>query len=183
MPMPTSRTSASGLIRATFAAVPARRRLILAKSLVVALLMAVVGLIASIASMYVAGYALTGQLSGLSLGQDAALRAAVLSAALPVIGSQVGIAIGALIRHPLGAVGTTWGLLLLLPTMLASGTIGLGAATEAMPLSAWMTLAHTGSTGAQQSPLPASAAAWILIVTWPLAGLVVTATTVTRQDM
>jgi ABC-2 type transport system permease protein len=133
--------------------------------------------------LYIAGDALTGQLSGLSLGQDAALRAAILSAALPVLGSQVGIAIGALIRHPLGAVGATWGVLLLLPTMLASGTIGLGTATEGMPLSAWMTLAHTSSTGAGQSPLPPSTAAWILILAWPLASLIVTATTVTRRDV
>ena len=174
---------ASGLIRTTFVAVPARRRVILAKSLVAALCMAVFGLIASIASLYVAGYALTGQLSGLSLGQHAALRAAMLSAALPVLGSQLGIAIGALIRHPLGAVGATWAVLLLLPTMLASGTIGLGAATEAMPASAWMTLARTASTGARQSPLPPSTAAWILIVAWPLAGVVVAATAVTRRDV
>ena len=174
---------ATGLIRTTFTAVPARRRVILAKSLVAALCMAVFGLIASIAALYIAGYALAGQLSGLSLGQGTALRAAILAAALPVLGSQVGIAIGTLIRHPLGAVGATWGVLLLLPTMLASGTIGLGAATEGMPLSAWMTLARTASTSAHQSPLPPPTAAWILILAWPLASLIVTATAVTRRDV
>jgi hypothetical protein len=173
----------SGLIRTTFTAVPARRRVILAKCLTVALSMAVFGLIASLASLYVAGNALAGQLSGLSLGQGPALRAALLSAALPVLGSQVGIAIGALIRHPLGAVGTTWSALLLLPTLLASGTIGLGTATEAMPVSAWMTLAHTTTAAAHQNPTPPSAAAWILIVAWPLAALAVTATTVARHDV
>jgi ABC-2 type transport system permease protein len=173
----------SGLIRTTFAAVPARRRVILAKCLTVALSMALFGLIASLASLYVAGNALAGQLSGLSLSQSPVLRAAALSAALPVLGSQLGIAIGALIRHPLGAVGATWALLLLLPTLLGSSTIGLGTAVEAMPVSAWMTLAHTTSAGAHQSPTPASGAAWVLMFAWPLAALAVSTTAVARRDV
>lgn len=174
---------ASGLVRATFTAVPARREVVLAKSLVVALTMAAFGAVASIASLYMAGAALHGQLSGLSLSQPAALRAAILSAALPVLGSQIGIGIGALIRHPLAAVGATWALILLLPTMLASSTIGLAAATEATPLSAWMTLAHTALPAAQHSPLPASGVAWVLIAAWPLLALVATTEAVARRDV
>lgn len=174
---------ASGLIRATLTAVPARREVLLAKCVVVALSTAVFGAAASVASLYVAGAALHGQLSGLSLGQPAVLRAAVLSAALPVLGSQVGIAIGTLIRYPLGAVGATWALLLLVPTMLASGTIGLATATEATPLSAWMTLAHTAPIGAQHGPLPSPGTAWMLVIAWPLLALAVSAEAVARRDV
>lgn len=123
-------------------------------------------------------------MSGLSLSNGAAVRAAILSAALPVLGSQIGMAIGALIRrHQSGAIGAAWAVLLLLPIMLASGTIGLGAVTEAMPVSVWMALAHTASTGAGQSPLPPSAAAWILLLAWPLASVAVSATVVSRRDV
>lgn len=174
---------ASGLMRATFAAVPGRRRVVLAKSLVVSLVMAAFGMTASIAALYTAGDALTGQLSGLSLGRPEVLRAAALSAALPVLGGQIGLALGALVRHPLASVGASWALLLVLPTMLASGTVGLGAATDAMPISAWTTLAHTASSGAGQSPLPSTGAAWVLLIAWPLAGLAVAATAVARRDV
>ena len=173
----------SGLIRATFTAVPARRRVILAKGLVVAAVMAVFGLVASIASLYVAGDALSGQLSGLSLDHPDVLRAAAVSAALPVVGALVGMAIGALIRHPAGAVGAVWGILLFLPIMLASGTIGLGAATVPLPISAWTALAHTALPTQHPSPLPATGIAWVLMALWPLLGLAATSVLVARRDV
>jgi ABC-2 type transport system permease protein len=174
---------ASGLIRATFTAVPARHRVVLAKSLVVAAVMAVFGLVASVVSLYVAGAALSGQLSGLSLDRHAALRAAVLSAALPVLGALVGIAIGALIRHPAGAVAAVWGFLLFLPVLLGSGTIGLGTATEAMPIAAWTALAHTAPGSPHPAPLPPPGLAWVLLAAWPLLGLATTWFTVARRDV
>lgn len=174
---------ASGSIRATFTAAPARREVMLAKSLVVALTMAAFGAAASTAALYAAGAALHGRLSGLSLDQSSALRAAILSAALPVLGSQIGLAIGALVRHPLGAVGATWALILILPTMLASGTIGLADATEATPLSAWMTLAHTALPTANHSPLPTPGIAWTLISAWLLLALAATTEATARRDV
>ncbi len=173
----------SGLIRTTFTAVPARQRVILAKSLVVAAVMAVFGLVTSAASLFVARAALSGQLPGLSLDHPPALRAAALSATLPVLGALLGIAIGALIRHPSGTVATVWGTLLFLPTLLASGTIGLGRATETMPMSAWMALADTSPYTPHPSPLPPSGIAWALMAAWPLLGLATALVTVTRRDV
>jgi ABC-2 type transport system permease protein len=173
----------SGLIRATLVAVPARQRVILAKCVTVSAVMAVFGVVASVASLYVAGAALSGQLSGLSLGHPAALRAAALSAALPVLAALVGIAIGALIRHPAGAVGTAWGVLLFLPTVLASGTIGLGTATEVVPVSAWVALAGTSAHVAHASPLPATGVAWVLLAAWPLLSMAAASVTMARRDV
>lgn len=173
----------TGLIRATFTAVPDRRRVVLAKSLVVAAVMAVFGLATAVAALYVAGAALSGQLAGLSLGSPAVLRAMALSAALPVLGALVGIAIGALIRHPSAAVGTAWAVLLFLPNLLASGTIGLGKATEVMPLPAWMALARTSPDVPHPSPLPPAGVAGALLAAWPLLGLVTTWITVARRDV
>ena len=172
----------TGLIRATFAAVPARRRVILAKGVAVSTVMAVFGLMTSLASLYVAGAALSGQLSGLSLDHPDVLRAAALSALLPVIGALVGMAIGALIRHPAEAVSIAWGVLLFLPNLLGSATIGLGKAVEGMPMSAWMAIAHTSPDTPHPSPLPAVVVAWILMAAWPLLGLAATSVIVTRRD-
>ena len=172
----------SGLIRATFIAVPARHRVILAKSLVVAAVMAVFGVVCSVVSLYVAGAALSGQLSGLSLERAEVLRAAALSAALPVVGALLGMAFGALIRHPVGAVSAAWGILVLLPNVLASGTIGLGALTEAMPVSAWTALAGTAQQSPHPSPLPTTVVAWALLASWPLLGLAAASVAVVRRD-
>ena len=172
----------SGLIRATFIAVPARHRVIMAKSLVVATVMAVFGVLSSVVSLYVAGAALSGQLSGLSLSRGDVLRAAALSAALPVVGALVGMAIGALIRHPVGAVSTAWGVLVLLPNLLASGTIGLGKVVEAMPMSAWTVLADTSQPSPHPNPLPAAVIAWVLLASWPLLSLATASATVVRRD-
>lgn len=173
----------SGLIRATFAAVPARHRVILAKSLVVTLVTAGFGLAASTVSLYLARASLAGQLPGLSLSHPATVRAALLSAALPALGGLIGIAAGTLVRHPAAAVGALWAILLFLPTLLASGTIGLSAATEGMPLSAWMRLAHTQPGTPHPSPLPPVGAAWALMAAWPALALAAAAITVTPRDV
>lgn len=173
----------SGLIRTTFVAVPARRKLLSAKSSVVALIMAAFGVAASLVSLCTAGAALSGQLTGLTLQSPAALRAMALSAALPVLGAQVGIALGALIRHPAATIALVWGLLMVLPTMLDSGTIGLADVTEAMPAAVWTALAHTAAPGARQGPLPAPGTAWVLIAAWPVLSLLLAAVIVDRQDV
>ncbi|MFC1405622.1 MULTISPECIES: ABC transporter permease [Streptacidiphilus] len=173
----------SGLIRATFTAVPDRRRVILAKGVVVSTHMALFGVLTSLASLYVAGAALSGQLSGLSLDRPDILRAAAVSAALPVLGALAGMAIGALIRHPAGAVSTAWGVLLFLPTLLASGTIGLGWATQVMPVAAWEAISRSTYGTPHPNPVPAVGVAWLLMAAWPLLSLAATSVVVTRRDV
>jgi len=172
----------TGLIRTTFIAVPARHQVVLAKALVASAVMAVFGVTASLVSLYVAGAALSGQLSGLSLDQPVVLRAAALSALLPVLGVLVGMAIGALLRHPAAAIGAVWGVLLLLPAVLGSGTIDLGSVTQAMPLAAWAAIAHTSTPGPHPTSLPGTGVAWALIAVWPLLSLATATVAITRRD-
>lgn len=172
----------SGLIRATFAAVPARHRVTAARALIVAAAMAVFGLVDAVASVPTAGAALSGQLTGLSLTDADVLRAVLASALLLPVAALIGMTIGALVRHPAAAVTTAWAGLLFLPDLLASGTINLPALAEGAPLTVWTAIADTQAHSQHPAPLPSAPVAWVLYAAWPLAALAVTMIVVRRRD-
>ncbi len=105
----------SGAVRVTFAAVPQRWPVLLARSGVFAALVLVVTSLAALAAFLV-GQAALGD-TGVSLGDDGVARA-VLGAGLYVTAIGVlGSALGWLLRSTGGAVGTLFGLVFLLPVL------------------------------------------------------------------
>lgn len=172
----------SGLIHATFTAVPSRHRVTTAKALIVTATMAVFGLLDALASVPTASAALSGQLTGPSLTSAGVLRAVLACALLLPVAGLIGMTIGALIRHPAAAVTTAWAALLFLPDLLASGTINLPALAEGAPLTVWATIADTQPYSQHPAPLPSTPVAWVLYATWPLAALAVTMVVVGRRD-
>lgn len=172
----------SGLIRTTFAAVPSRRRVVGARALILTSVMALFGLVDAVASVPVAGAALSGQLTGLSLTNASVLRAVLASTLLLVVAALIGMSIGALIRHPAAAVTTAWAALLFLPELLGSGTVNLPSLAEGAPLSIWTAIADTQAHSPHPAPLPSAPVAWILYLAWPLAALAVTVVVVERRD-
>jgi ABC-2 type transport system permease protein len=107
----------TGMIRSTFAAVPRRIPAVVAKLLVLAVAVLVVGLVSTVLTTLAAAPLLGAH--GIGLAPDAALW-------MPVLGGSVylaliavlAFAIGALIRNTAGGIATALGLLLVVPIVV-----------------------------------------------------------------
>ncbi|MBC6462510.1 ABC transporter permease [Actinomadura sp. HBU206391] len=177
---------ASGLIRTTFAAVPDRRAVMAAKTVVVAATMLAFGAVVSIASFGLTQAIYDGQGIGLSISAPGALRAVTASALLAPLSALVGMALGALIRHGAGTVVAAVGVLLLLPILFQGETYRwvkeIGNAT---PLIAWDALTDNP---AKPPPFPGRypetiTEAWIVFGTWPLVAAAIAVIVVHRRDL
>jgi ABC-2 type transport system permease protein len=143
----------TGMIRATFTAVPQRRPLLAAKGLVLAAVTAVLGEIMSFSAFGIGQGILSGKHLGVALGDPGVLRAVTGAGLYLAATALLGFGLGALIRHTAGALSAFFGLLYastaltdLLPTAWRNRAINY------MPVNAGsqvMTVTHTpGSLGA-----------------------------------
>lgn len=105
----------SGLVRATFAAVPTRLPVLVTKAVVVAGATSVAVLTAVLASFATARAVLASADVSVSLGTPGVLRAVVGSALLLTVTAVVGSAFGWLVRSTAGALAATFGYLYVLP--------------------------------------------------------------------
>lgn len=174
----------SGLIRTTFAAVPARRAVMVARTTVMAAVMLVLGTVVAGASFGVT-QAILRDHDGLSLGDPGALRAVAGAALLAPLCALVGMALGALVRHAAGTVVAVVGVLLLLPALFQGETYRwVKEIGNAMPLSAWHALVQNPARVHHVSTYPVSVTeAWIVFGAWSLVAVVVTVTVVHRRDV
>jgi ABC-2 type transport system permease protein len=174
---------ASGLIRTTFVAVPARRELVAAKVTVVTAVMLVIATIIAASSFAVTQAILSGRHAGWSIGHPVALQALAVSALLAPVCALVGMGIGALVRHTAPAVVAVIVGLDLLPQFFTShrhhwvADIG-----NAMPISAWERLVGP-RTGAPPYQQPTSVGAWIVYAAWPIAAVILALVVVERRDV
>jgi ABC-2 type transport system permease protein len=109
---------ASGMIRATFAAVPRRLPVLVAKAAVLAAATFVVCL-AAVLIAFLGGQALFGS-HGISLGHPDAVRAVFGSALYLTVVGVMGIGLGFLIRSTAGGIATLLAVLLVLPIMVTA---------------------------------------------------------------
>ncbi|MFD9427688.1 MULTISPECIES: ABC transporter permease [unclassified Streptomyces] len=174
----------SGLIRTTFAAVPARRSLMAAKMSVLAAVMFVLGAVVAGASFGVT-QAILRDHRGMSLSDPGAVRAVAASALLAPLCALVGMALGALIRHAAGTVVTVVGVLLLLPTLFQGETYRwVKEIGNAMPLTAWQALVRNPERDYNVGMYPVSVAeAWIVCGAWSLVAAVIAIAVVQRRDV
>jgi len=108
---------ASGMIRATFAAVPARTPVLLAKAAVLGLAVLAVAIPALFAAFFVSGAILPAGLVQ-RIGDPAMLRALV-GGGLYLAGiAVIGASLGWMLRSAAGAIATFVGLVILLPMLL-----------------------------------------------------------------
>jgi ABC-type transport system involved in multi-copper enzyme maturation permease subunit len=107
----------SGMIRATLAAVPRRVPVLSAKAIVIGAVSLVAAVPGTLAAFYV-GQAIFGEGANASLS-DAGVTQAVLGTGVYLAAiALLGLALGALLRHAAGAIGTLFALLLLAPNLL-----------------------------------------------------------------
>lgn len=107
----------TGMIRATFGAVPRRRVVLAAKGLVFTAVTLVVGEILSFAAFGIGQAILHGAHAGASLGQPQVLRAVVGGGLYLAAVGLLGFGLGALIRHTAGALSAFFGVLFALSAL------------------------------------------------------------------
>jgi ABC-2 type transport system permease protein len=108
----------SGLIRATFAAVPSRPRVLAAKAAVLAVVTLTAGEILSFAAFWAGEAALGARGPHAALGQPGVLRAVLLIGAYPALIALIGLGLGAVIRHTAGAIVAITGVVFVLPLLM-----------------------------------------------------------------
>ncbi len=108
----------SGMIRATFAAVPRRPLLLAAKAAVLAAVTLVVGEILAFAAFAIGEAVLGSPAPHATLGQPGVLRAVLMAGAYPALIALMALGLGAIIRHTAGAISAVVGILFVLPLIL-----------------------------------------------------------------
>ncbi|MEU4567245.1 ABC transporter permease [Micromonospora sp. NPDC023956] len=174
---------ASGLFRATFAAVPARGSVAAAKLVVLTAATTLLGLVGSATAFGISQAILAGK-GGMSVGEPGALRAIVASALLVPLCTLIGAGLGALVRHTAPAIVTAATVLLLLPTAIDEDERWTALIRHAMPVPAWdrllqpaepppwVDVAHRASVGG----------AWTTYAGWAVLATLVTVLVVRRRE-
>ncbi|MEV5982498.1 ABC transporter permease [Streptomyces sp. NPDC052114] len=171
----------TGLIRTTFAAVPARRSLMTAKVLVTAAVMTVFGAAVAGGSFWLTQAILSGRGVGVPLGHPGAWRLVVASALLAPVAALAGLALGAVLRHGGTTMVASFVVLLLLPIVLSEDRHWTAVLGHATPYKAWLRLVDPAAV---QGAHPSTAAgAWLVLAVWPVAAAVVAVLTVDRRDV
>jgi len=113
----------SGMIRATFAAVPSRPLVLAAKAAVLGAVTLTAGELAAFAAFAAGQAALPAPAPPATLGQPGVLRAVLLAGAYPALIALIGLGLGALVRHTAGGICALVGVLFVLPLLFVSPSL------------------------------------------------------------
>jgi len=125
----------SGMISATFAAVPRRPMVLAAKAAVVAGVTLAVGEVLAFGAFAVGELALRSPAPHATLGQPGVLRAVLMGGAYPCLIALIALGLGAVIRNTAAAISAVVGMLFVLPLILLPlGTSVQNAVGQFMPM-------------------------------------------------
>jgi hypothetical protein len=172
----------TGLIRTTFAAVPARRSVMAAKTAVLTAVMTAFGALVAAISFGVTQAILAGLHAGVSIGYPGALRVVVASALLAPLSALVGAALGAVLRHSAAAAISTVMILLVLPLVVSGNRHWSALLAHALPYPAWLRLVAVPYSPAGTLFPWTAAGAWTVFAVWALLAPVVAVAGVQRRD-
>ena len=116
----------TGMIRATFAAVPRRRQALAAKAAVLAAVLLAAGEILALAAFFTGEAALGAPAPHATLGQPGVLRAVALTGAYLGLIGLLGLGLGTLIRHTAAAAGALVAVVFVLPFIVVALPAGAG---------------------------------------------------------
>ncbi|AQZ63936.1 hypothetical protein BKM31_22940 [[Actinomadura] parvosata subsp. kistnae] len=174
---------ATGLIRTTLVAVPARHRVVAAKLAVVGVVTLVAGGLVSAATFGVSQAILSGRGLTVSVGDPDVVRVLAANALLAPVSALAGMGIGALVRHTAGAVVTVCGVLVVVP-MFLQPTVHqwLNDLYALVPFYVWRTC--LGLPQVRDDPaLPTVAGSWAVLAAWPPAAAVLALLVVRHRDV
>ncbi|MEV5971372.1 ABC transporter permease [Streptomyces sp. NPDC051921] len=170
----------SGSIRTSFAAVPARRSLMAAKALVVAVATTGFGGVVAGVSFWSSQAVLSAHGIGLSLGHPGAVRTVAASALLAPVSALVGLALGTLLRSGAASIVASVVLLLVVPAVTSEKRHWSAVLAHLQPERAWQRLLQTGNW---EVPYPWTAGgAWLVYATWALVAAGVAILAVGHRD-
>ncbi|GAA0370549.1 ABC transporter permease [Actinoallomurus spadix] len=175
----------TGLIRTTFAAVPARRSLVAAKLIDVTVVMLGYGTVVAGVSFWATQAILSGHHVGMSIGYPGAFQAVAASALLAPVCALLGMGLGAIIRHGAATMAITTAVLLLLPPCFTDHYRWTADIKHAMPSTAWQRLVDVGygRFGFTVRHPTTTTEAWITLAIWAVAAAAVAVTVVDRRDV
>ncbi len=171
---------ATGTIRTTFAAVPARGAVMGAKAAVLALFTTAFGLLLALLSFFGSQLILGTKDVGIGLGDPGALRVLLASTFIAPVAALTGLALGALIRHTAPTMIAAVAVLLVLPMILTDGRHLSAVLGHATPSQAWQRLVEHHYVPRQFGW--SEGGAWTVYGVWALVAVVVAVVSVRRRD-
>jgi ABC-type transport system involved in multi-copper enzyme maturation permease subunit len=168
----------SGLIRTTFAAVPARRAVLAAKAAVVSSVALTAGLGTALAAFLAGQAILSAQHLGISLSHPGAVRAIIAAGLFLAAIALTGLALGVLIRNAAGALGILVAVLFVIPEFLNGTSQWVIDAADVLPANAIRRLVSL-------HPLPHAPSmteSVIVVIAYPVITLAAAAIVVRRRD-
>jgi len=172
----------TGLIRTTFAAVPARRSVLAAKVVMLTAVMTGFGVVVSAASFGVVQTILSGRHAEVTIGYPGALRVVVASALLAPLAALVGAAVGVAVRHSAAAVAASIVILQAIPVLIHDGGHTSAIVAHALPFWAWNRLVAIPFDSPGRYPWTL-AGAWTVFAAWALAAATLALTAAPWRDV
>jgi ABC-type transport system involved in multi-copper enzyme maturation permease subunit len=168
----------SGLIRTTFAAIPARRAVLAAKAAVICAVTLAVGLVTALAAFLAGQAILSTQHLGISLSHPDAARAIIAAGLfLPAV-ALTGLALGVLIRNAAGALTVVVAVLFVVPEFLNGTSQWVIDVANALPATAIRRLVSLHPV----PHAPSVTQCVIVIIAYPVVTLAAAAIVLHRRD-
>jgi ABC-2 type transport system permease protein len=169
---------ATGMIRATFTAVPRRLPVLWAKLIVFAALAGVAMLVAAFAAFFTAQQLLGSY--GIDLRAPHALRVVLALAGYLTLVGLLGLGLGFITRSTAGGIAALVGLLLVAPGILAAiNTSWSTSSAHYLPLNAGLAMfSDSAAKGGDLTPSGGT----LTMITWTLAAVLAAAVMITQRD-
>jgi hypothetical protein len=173
----------SGMIRATFAAVPQRLSVLAAKSAVFAGVTFVITTAACFVAFLVGQSILSAKGIGVGLGGPNVLRTIVGTGAYLAVLGLLALGLGTIIRKTAGAIAAVFGLILVLPTIASLLPSSMNGIQKFLPSNAGQALIDSGARhGSTAVPQLAPWVGFGVFCLWAVATLVVAGVMLVRRD-
>ncbi|MFD7582209.1 ABC transporter permease [Kitasatospora sp. NPDC059817] len=175
----------TGMIRTTFAAVPDRRGVAVAKVVLVAGLTALAGAVVSAVSFFGSNAMLASRHAGLSITDEGCLRAVLGYAAIVPVCALIGMALGALLRHATASIVSLVMLLFIVPMLFGGDRYRwLKEIGNHLPLAAEGRLTiNPNSSTTMGKYAPSVLDSWITLGAWAAVALAATVVLMRRRDV
>jgi ABC-2 type transport system permease protein len=169
----------TGMIRATFAAVPQRRTVLAAKGTVFAAATLVVTTTAALVAFLVGQAILSTKHIGVSLGAPGALRTVLGTGMYLAVLGLLALALGTILRKTAGGITSVVGVIFVLPVLAGLLPSSMNSIQQYLPSAAGQALIFPAKSGTAQL------APWVgfaVFCTYAIAALIIAATTLQRRD-